>query len=106
MKKIWKRTLAIMLVALMVGGAAPIGALAELDLPTLPDGAVTSWVNGGVGAVKSAASWLGDKLQSKRPCTDGDILRRQHKDDYKRLYMHGFQLLDSGHENDHRDIFR
>ena len=63
MKKMWKRTLAMLLVVIMVGGAAPLGALAELDWPTLPDGAVASWVNDGAAAVKTAAAWLGGKLR-------------------------------------------
>ena len=62
MKKIWKRTIAMLLVVLMIGGAAPLGALAEMDWPTLPDGVVSSWVNEGIGAIKNAAAWLGERL--------------------------------------------
>ncbi|MBR5620346.1 MAG: leucine-rich repeat protein, partial [Clostridia bacterium] len=63
MKNIWKRTLAMLLVVVMVGGAAPLGALADMDWPTLPEGAASSWWNDGVRTVKSAAKWLGRKLQ-------------------------------------------
>ena len=58
----WKKAIAMLLVVIMVGGAAPIEALAEMDWPTLPDGTVTSWANDGVSAVKSAAAWLGERL--------------------------------------------
>lgn len=60
MRKIWKRTLAALLVVVMVCGFAPISELAKLDLPTLPDGA--AWIHDGISAVKSAASWLGERL--------------------------------------------
>ena len=46
----------------MIGGAAPLGALAKIEWPTLPDGSVSSWVNNGIIAVRSVAAWLVDKL--------------------------------------------
>ena len=62
MKNSFKRIIALALSILLIIGAAPIGTLAEMDWPALQDGAVSSWVNDGIGAVKSAASWLGERL--------------------------------------------
>ena len=62
MKKVWKRTLAMLLVVLMIGGAAPIGALAEMEWPVLPENEAVSWWDNGLNAVRTAASWLGDRF--------------------------------------------
>ncbi|MBR5619937.1 MAG: leucine-rich repeat protein [Clostridia bacterium] len=62
MKKIWKRILAILMVIFLIAGAAPIGVLAELNWPTLPNEAVSSWWGDSVNAVRSAVTLLGDKL--------------------------------------------
>lgn len=62
MKKMRKRVLATLLVLLMVGGVSPLGALAQLHWPVMPDGAVSSWVGSGLGAVRSAVLWLGERL--------------------------------------------
>ena len=57
-----KRVLAMLLVLLMVGGVSPLDALAQLHWPVMPDGAVSSWVGSGLCAVRSAVSWLGERL--------------------------------------------
>lgn len=62
MIQIRKRILSLLLAVVMVCGLAPIGELSKIDWPTLPDGAVSSYVNDGIGAIKSAASWLGERL--------------------------------------------
>ena len=59
----WKKTIAMLLVVIMIGGAAPLGALAEMDWATLPNGTGFSLFTDGYNAVKSAVSWLGDRLQ-------------------------------------------
>ena len=63
MKQTLKKTIAIVLAVLMICGAAPIGALAELDWPTLPDGAVSSWMHEASDAVRSAAVRLGARFR-------------------------------------------
>ncbi|MCR5484651.1 MAG: leucine-rich repeat protein, partial [Clostridiales bacterium] len=67
MKKIWKRTLAMLLVVLMVGGIAPIDALANVEWPTLPVSGVFTWAadafNDGMRIVRNVTRWLSDKVQ-------------------------------------------
>lgn len=61
MKNRWKRIIAMLLAVLMVGGAAPIGALAQIDWPTLPDGMAANWWNERVRAFRSVLQLLGER---------------------------------------------
>ena len=58
-----KKMIAMLLVVIMIGGAAPLGALAELDWPTLQDGIIMSWLNDEMNTVKDIASQLYSKLR-------------------------------------------
>lgn len=63
MKKFWKRTLAMLLTVLMIGGAAPLSAVAEIDWPTLSDDVGSLWVKEVMNVAKSAVFWVGNKIQ-------------------------------------------
>lgn len=59
MKNIMKSTLAILLAILMIGGAAPIGALSEIDWSTIPDNIVISCWDNCIQAIKTGFARFG-----------------------------------------------
>ena len=66
MKKLWKRTLSMLLVVIMVGGLAPLGALAEMDWPTLPDGYVSEKAANGLSVLHKGFAAASDFFTSLR----------------------------------------
>ena len=58
MKKMWKKAIAMLLVVIMIGGAAPLGTLADMEWPSLPNSVFSQLTNHCNDTFKSAVAWL------------------------------------------------